>query len=105
MISYQALILEIEQLVASTKNNPDEQHIREHLSAIRALCNVGLSNGSQNSTANAQVYMSSMTTQAIQSIQSNPFLTKTNNIVQNPSYINSEKLKEDDANGESIFDF
>ncbi|QCR31373.1 YwdI family protein [Lysinibacillus sp. SGAir0095] len=105
MISYQALLLEIEQLVAGTKNSTDEQYIREQLSAIRALCNVGLSNGNQNSTTKVQAYTSALITQPLQSFQSNPISTQSPNIVQNSNTLNGGKLKEDDANGESIFDF
>lgn len=104
MISYQALLLEIEQLVASSKNSPDEQHIREQLSAIRALCNVGLSNGNNLST---QIHSSAsmMTTQPTLSFQASPVTTQSHNIIQNSNSISSGKLLEEDANGDSIFDF
>ena len=102
MISYQALLLEIEQLVASSKNSADEQHIREQLSAIRALCNVGLANGHKNSPTKAQRLTANMTTQPI---QSNSIATQSQNIIQHSSPLNGGKIKEEDANGDSIFDF
>ena len=106
MISYQTLLVEIEQLVASTKNSADEQSIRESLSAIRALCNVGLSNGNQNPALKVQSNISSMSTQPIQSVQANLVPPQTtHNIIQNSVPLSSGKLKEEDANGESIFDF
>jgi len=101
MISYQALLIEIEQLVASTKNSPDEQHIREQLSAIRALCNVGLSSGVKNASTNAPT----MTVQPTHSFQVSPIMAQSHNMIQNTSSVNGEKLKEQDANGDSIFDF
>jgi len=105
MISYQALLLEIEQLVASTKNSPDEQHIREQLSAIRALCNVGLATGNYSAATSAQSFLSSRANQSTQSFQTSPLMTQTHNMIQNSSSLNGGKLKEEDANGDSIFDF
>ncbi|HWK23456.1 MAG TPA: DUF5327 family protein [Ureibacillus sp.] len=116
MISYQALLLEIEQLVASTKNTTDEQTIREQLSAIRALCNVGLSNGknyssvqAQNSNYSslgqaAQNSNSSSMGQTTQSSQSSPGQAQSS-IIQNSNSLSGSKLQEDNANGDSIFDF
>lgn len=102
MISYHALLLEIEQLVANSKNSTDEQHIREQLSAIRALCNVGLANGHKNASTQAHGFMTNMTAQPI---QSNPISTQSQSVIQNSSSLNGEKIKEEDANGDSIFDF
>lgn len=105
MISYQALLHEIEQLVASSKNSSDEQHIREQLSAIRALCNVGLSTGNKNSMTQAQHFTTSTMTASTQSFQTSPSTTQSHNMIQNSSAIHGSKLHEEDANGESIFDF
>ncbi len=105
MISYQALLLEIEQLVANSKNSQDAQHIREQLSAIRALCNVGLSNGHTNSSSQRNMSAPNFTAQPTQSIQASPITAQTPNMIQNANSLNASKLKEDDANGDSIFDF
>ncbi|MDN4492057.1 YwdI family protein [Ureibacillus aquaedulcis] len=104
MISYQALLLEIEQLASSTKNQQDEQYIREQLSAIRALCNVALSNGT-NVLAKAHSPASSVAAHPAQSFPSSPTTMQSPNIIQNTNSINGGKLEENDANGESIFDF
>ncbi|RUL53115.1 YwdI family protein [Lysinibacillus antri] len=96
MISYQTLINEIEQLVASAKGEKDEQQIREQLSAVRALCNVALSSNKQ--TQSGSVSYKSSATPVSNSVQQD-------NIVNNVSSLNGAKLKENDANGESIFDF
>ena len=105
MISYQALLLEIEQLVANTKISADEQHIREQLSAIRAVCNVGLANGYNNTSTQAQGFAASPTTQPVQGFQASPLSTQSQNIIQSSSSLNGGKIKEEDANGDSIFDF
>ncbi|KGR75919.1 YwdI family protein [Ureibacillus sinduriensis] len=104
MISYQALLLEIEHLVASTKNHADEQYLREQLSAIRALCNVGLSKGTKTST-HGQNSSTIGGTYPAQSFQSSPMPIQPQNIIQNTNSFNGAKLEENDANGESIFDF
>ncbi|MFC7685876.1 YwdI family protein [Ureibacillus sp. GCM10028918] len=105
MISYQALLLEIEQLVASTKNQTDEQHMREQLSAIRALCNLALSNGKTNALPQVQSTTSMMTIQPNQSFQSSTITAESHKMIRNSNSINGGKLEENDANGESIFDF
>lgn len=104
MISYQALLLEIEHLVASTKNHGDEQYLREQLSAIRALCNVALSNGTKDSTQ-AQRSSSIAATYPTQSFQTSPISRQSHNIMHNTNSVNGGKLQENDANGDSIFDF
>ncbi|TSI07484.1 YwdI family protein [Lysinibacillus sp. BW-2-10] len=96
MISYQTLINEIEQLVASAKGEKDEQQIREQLSAVRALCNVALSSNKNNQSASFS--HKSSATPVSNSVQQD-------NVVNNVSSLNGAKLKENDANGESIFDF
>ena len=103
MISYQTLLHEIEQLVVDTKKSTNEQHIREQLSAIRALCNVALSNGNQQQHQ-VQSVISTVASQSAQSFQASP-LMQSHNVIQNANSVNSPKLQEEDANGESIFDF
>lgn len=99
MISYKALLNEIELLLANVKNTEDEQQIREQLSAIRALCNVGLAS---NQNSKAQTKSSSAQSQQN---QSNSSSNQTQNIINSVSSLNASKLKEEDANGDSIFDF
>lgn len=105
MISYQALLLEIEHLAASAKNHVDEQYLREQLSAIRALCNVGLSNGTKSPSTHAQNSFTIGGAYTAQSLQSSPILTQPQNVIHNANSIDGQKLEENDANGESIFDF
>lgn len=78
MISYDTLISEIERHILLAKSTENTQQLREHLSAIRALCDVGLV---QN---NGEVAITQQIT----------------NVVPSPV-----KLKEEDGNGTSIFDF
>ncbi|RKQ14337.1 DUF5327 family protein [Ureibacillus endophyticus] len=102
MISYKALLNEIELLLANVKNTEDEQQIREQLSAIRALCNVGLAS---NQNSKTQTKSSSAQSQQNQQNQSNSSSSQTQNIINSVSSLNASKLKEEDANGDSIFDF
>lgn len=112
MISYQTLLQEIEQLVASMKNSKDDQKIREQLSAIRALCNVGLSTESSQQGSQSKGLKSNYSattiqpTQILQSSQnSQNENSQSKNASSNSNSLNGEKLQENDANGESIFDF
>lgn len=98
MISYQTLLNEIEQLVANAKNVKDDHQLREQLSAIRALCNVALTNGSGSQALQGQNVTSKQQTQVF---QSNP----SQSMMNNASSLNGSKLQENDANGDSIFDF
>lgn len=81
MISYQRLFDEIERYTTQARNTKDEQQLRELFSAIRALCDVALNKERHTSP-----------TQALQQVGGSPVLHST-------------KLEEDDANGDSIFDF
>ena len=99
MITYKALLNEIELLLANVKNSEDEQQIREQLSAIRALCNVGLASNQNSKTQTKSVSMQG------QQNQSNSSASQTQNIINSVSSLNASKLKEEDANGDSIFDF
>ncbi len=95
MISYQTLLNEIEQLVSNAKNVNDEQQLREQLSAIRALCNVALTNGSSNQSPKRQPATTNLSNQSISS----------QSMINNTSSLNGSMLQENDANGDSIFDF
>lgn len=81
MIPLNRLLSEMEKQLAAAKTAGDEQTMREALSAIRSLCEVALS------------------------AESNPVSLKLH-AQQSPSVIQHEKkLHEEDANGDSIFDF
>ena len=95
MISYEKIVQQIAKLTAQANEAQNEQQIREQLSAIRALCDVVLS----DKTANTEV--SSVVSREAKFIhQSSPTPVFTQSIVTP-----SSKLEEDDANGDSIFDF
>ncbi|MFC4410722.1 YwdI family protein [Chungangia koreensis] len=74
------LLSEMEKQLAAAKTAGDEQMMREALSAIRSLCEVALS---------AESHPGSLKLTAQQS----------------PPVLRHEKLQEEDANGDSIFDF
>lgn len=95
MISYQTLLNEIEQLVANAKNVNDEHQLREQLSAIRALCNVALTKGNTNQTSLGQNMITSISNE----------INPSQNMINTTSSLKSVKLQENDANGDSIFDF
>ncbi|MFJ7668555.1 YwdI family protein [Lysinibacillus sp. NPDC097195] len=91
MISYEAVIQQVEKQLAGAKNANNEQQIREALTAIRALCDVVLDLPTATSNGNVQVK------------QHLPQMLSTE---QMPSTINSSKIQHNDgANGDSIFDF
>jgi hypothetical protein len=96
MISYQRLFREIERYTGQAKTVQNEQQYRELLSAIRALCDVALNTQSEH--------------QPVKEMQSIQVAGHTRHVsqVQPPTStynLPSTKLEEDDANGESIFDF
>ncbi|MFP3917825.1 YwdI family protein [Lysinibacillus telephonicus] len=95
MISYQALLSEIEQLVANAKNVNDEHQLREQLSAIRSLCNVALTNGSAHQTLQGQKTITSLSNE----------INSSQTMINTASSMRGAKLQENDANGDSIFDF
>lgn len=84
MISYDTLMKEIEKHILLARSSKNHQQLREHLSAIRALCDVGL----------VQNDVEPMNIQRPANIQE---------VTNLPS--SSVQLEEDDANGASIFDF
>ena len=86
MIPYSRVVTEIEKHVSIAKIRGDDKSIRESMLAIRALCDVALSEQSD-------VKPLSM---PIQIAQSTPAV---------PSISAGERVKEADANGDSLFDF
>ncbi|MFY3793016.1 YwdI family protein [Ureibacillus sp. MALMAid1270] len=91
MISFQTLLLEIEKHTNIAKNTVDEQQIREQIIAIRTLCEVALAEKQSNINMTKHSYQE---THNAQSVQLNTKMS-----------MSSERLIEDGANGNSIFDF
>ena len=90
MITYETIIRQIEKLTAEATHATTEQLAREKLTAIRALCDVVLDEKA-NSTMLPATNLGSTTI-------SSPVYTQ-------PVAIPAQKLEEEDANGESLFDF
>lgn len=90
MITYESIVKQIEKLTTEAAHAPTEQQAREKLAAIRALCDVVLDEkiGSPKPAS-----INSMSTTI-----SSPVYTQ-------PVAIPAQKLEEDDANGDSLFDF
>lgn len=86
MISTKSLILEMERQLAFAKQSGDEQSMREAFAAIRSLCEVALGGPTVKAEPIQPKMLQMDTPQKISSLQATP-------------------LKEDDANGNSIFDF
>lgn len=87
MISYNTLLNEIEKHLQLAKSTNQNQQLREQLSAIRALCDVGLVQQTNEETT-MQINTSSLSQQMITNIPSSP-----------------TKWDEEDGKGASIFDF
>lgn len=86
MIPLSRVLAEIEKHAATANHRGDDQSIRDSLLAIRALCDVALSDQMEPRQVAAPIRMEQPST-AIPSISS------------------GERMKEDDANGDSLFDF
>ncbi|KGR92424.1 hypothetical protein CD30_01025 [Ureibacillus massiliensis 4400831 = CIP 108448 = CCUG 49529] len=91
MISVDTILNEIEKHTRIAKGVNDNQLIREHIVAIRALCDVLLAEQNSNKTV---TFQKNEELDNVQSIQ-----------MKNTASLPSNKLKEEDANGESLFDF
>lgn len=92
MISYEAVLAQMEQLVQNATHAHNEQHMREQVTAVKALCEVILGQAG------------SMPQQLTSAVHAAPAIQKSQNLlVQQP--VSTEKLQEPDANGDSIFDF
>ena len=92
MISYEAIIAQIELTVQQAKHAQSEQQMREQLTAVQALCEVVL--GQRASRIPDQLVQQRQEVQS-RSVQA-PVMQQANT---------SSKLQELDANGDSIFDF
>ncbi|QDQ01214.1 uracil-DNA glycosylase [Lysinibacillus fusiformis] len=88
MISYQAVLLQLEKQLADARNTTNEQQIRERLTAIRALCDVVLDFTVEVPKAQPKHLPQLLATETT------------------PTSLYTAKIEEDDgANGDSIFDF
>ena len=83
MISNEQLLMQIDKHLKHARISGNEQSFRESLVAIKAICDVGLE---------AQISLQAPTTSSIQT--ASPILPTQ-----------PVALKEEDANGESLFDF
>ena len=92
MISYEAIIAQIELTVQQAKHAQSEQQMREQLTAVQALCEVVL--GQRASRIPDQLVQQRQEEQSFP-VQA-PVMQQANA---------SSKLQELDANGDSIFDF
>ena len=90
MITYETIVKQIEKLTAEAAHAATEQQAREKLAAIRALCDVVLD---EKISSPKPASINSMSTTI-----SSPVYTQ-------PVAIPAQKLEEEDANGESLFDF
>ena len=93
MISYDMIVAAIQQHASEATG--DEAQVREQLTAIRALCDVALANERQAAPQRA-------TAAPMQMAQPVPAVAPQ--IVAAPS-LPTKKINEDDANGDSLFDF
>lgn len=87
MISYQAILVEIEKYIQQAKIASTEQQMREALVVTKALCDVVLSVNKQDIKKSIPQNDAPMHTGQLQLVES------------------SQRLEEDGANGASIFDF
>ncbi|MBK3495699.1 YwdI family protein [Viridibacillus sp. YIM B01967] len=102
MISHEMIVAEIDKHMVQAKQAQNEQEIREALSAVRALCDVVLAKSAGFATAPSKSLGKPMNEALqIQSTDSQQPLMLT----QMPSSLTTNKLEEEDANGDSIFDF
>lgn len=88
MITQQTILRQMETLVAEARQANSEQQAREKFAAIKALCDVVLA---EQSVSKPQVLAPTISNQAP--------------VFSQPVAIPAQKLHEDDANGDSLFDF
>ena len=93
MITSDSLLGEIEQQVRLARQTANEQTRREAVYAVRALCNVLLSDSTPTANKPAIQHMASIEGR-LASSTAKPIST-----------LQEQPLHEEDANGESLFDF
>lgn len=89
MITQQAILTQMEKLTAEARQASSEQQAREKFAAIKALC---------------EVVLAEQTIEKQQSVSISAITPSVPTFTQ-PVAIPSQKLQEDDANGDSLFDF
>jgi len=90
MITYESIVKQIGKLTTEAAQAATEQQAREKLAAIRALCDVVLD---EKISTPKPASINSMSATI-----SSPVYTQ-------PVAVPAQKLEEDDANGDSLFDF
>lgn len=90
MITNETIVKQIEKLTTEAAHAVTEQQTREKLAAIRALCDVVLD---EKVISPKPASANSMRT------------TISSPVYSQPVAIPAQKLEEDDANGDSLFDF
>lgn len=93
MISYDMIIAELEKQLQEAKHTQSEQKKREALSAIKALCDVALQSNTTAQTPSIQPMMTAALS---------PVMQQSTTVIS-PTQV--KKLHEEDANGDSLFDF
>lgn len=86
MISYDRVFVEMERQLNAARKTGDEREMREALTAIRSLCEVAL--GGESAKVE-KVMPKILETPQVQSLTS----------------LEAEPMKEEGANGDSLFDF
>lgn len=96
MISYDMIIAELEKQINNAKQTSSAQSKREALAAVRALCDVALQSEDIAAHRTSAVQVVTPTTTPM------PVMQQASAVVS-PNQVN--KLVEEDANGDSLFDF
>lgn len=94
MISPEQLLLEMERQVSLAKQAANEQERREAVSAVRSLCNVLLNDSAKPPLSSGYPKVQQLASANPAPIQAQPVVS-----------LNEQPLQEEDANGESLFDF
>lgn len=97
MISYDMIIAELEKQLLHAKQSQTDQQKREVLTAMKALCDVALQSKGSAPIQSQFVQPTMMTAAPV-----SPTMQQSAAVVL-PNQVN--KLQEEDANGDSLFDF
>ena len=96
MITYQSIAQQIEKHAQIAKQSHLDQPAREQLIAIKALCDLALQQEIGQPIMKEPI--------KVNAISEQPMLVQRA-VPQQMQSFSSQKLQEDDANGDSIFDF
>lgn len=97
MISYQQLTLQLLQQAEKLQRATTDTETREGLAAIRALCDLGLGQPAQQAPTASPAFSNNGP------IAVTPVHTPNSPTSAVP--LEGDRLKDDDANGDSLFDF